>query len=66
MRLVGLDGNVFAIMGAFNREARKQGWTHEEIQVVIDKATSSDYTHLLATILQNVVDPDNEENDDNE
>jgi hypothetical protein len=68
MRLVGLDGNVFAIMGAFNREARKQGWTHEEIQVVIDEATSSDYTHLLATILKNVRDPDryNEEDDDNE
>jgi hypothetical protein len=66
MRLVGLDSNAFAIMGAFIREAKKQGWTHEESKAVIDEATSSDYTHLLATILQNIVDPDNEENDDNE
>ena len=68
MRLVGLDSNAFAIMGAFIREAKKQGWTHEESKAVIDEATSSDYTHLLATILKNVRDPDryNEEDDDNE
>jgi hypothetical protein len=64
MELVGLDTNAYAIMAAFIRAARKQGWTHEESKAVIDEATSSDYTHLLATILKNVVDPDDDDEDD--
>ena len=29
MNLVGLDGNAFALMGAFQKNARRQGWTQE-------------------------------------
>ena len=54
MQLVGLDSNAYAIMAAFIRAARKQGWTHEESKAVIDEATSSDYNHLLATIANHV------------
>lgn len=60
MQLVGIDGNAFAILGAFNRAALKQKWTHEEIQTVIDEATSSDYNHLLATIVYHTESPDEE------
>jgi len=60
MELVGLDTNAYAIMAAFIRAARKQGWTHEESKMVIDEATSSDYNHLLATIVYHTESPDEE------
>ena len=50
VKLVGEDGNAFAIMGNFQRAARKEGWTQMEIETVLEKARSSDYDHLLATI----------------
>jgi hypothetical protein len=53
LELVGLDGNAFSVMGAFKNAARKQGWTPEEITVVLKEAMSGDYNHLLATIMAN-------------
>ncbi|NBR25806.1 MAG: hypothetical protein EBU08_18910 [Micrococcales bacterium] len=50
LKLVGLDGNAFSIMGAFQHQARKEGWTTTEIDEVLNEAMSSDYHHLLATI----------------
>ncbi len=61
--LVGIDGNAYAIMGAFQRQARKEGWTPEEMKAVLDEAKSSDYNHLLATI-SNHCEPLNEEDYD--
>jgi hypothetical protein len=54
MKLVGMDGNAFAILGGFSREAKKQGWKQPQIKVVLDEATSKDYNHLLATIMAHV------------
>lgn len=56
MRLVGEDGNAFAIMGNFANAARRAGWSQEEINVVLNEAKSSDYNHLLATIMEHVED----------
>ena len=50
--LVGMDGNAFAIMGAFRRQAIEEGWTAEEIDTVLEEAKKSDYNHLLSTILR--------------
>ena len=58
--LIGVDGNAYAIMGVFRRQARKEGWTSEEIQTVLDEAKSSDYNHLLATIENHCEPLDNE------
>jgi hypothetical protein len=58
MQLVGIDGNAFSIMGAFSSNARRQGWTSEEIKSVLDEAMSGDYNHLLATIASNVDEPE--------
>ena len=52
MNLVGLDGNAFALMGAFSKEAKRQGWKPEEIKTVIDECKSGDYDHLLFTLMQ--------------
>lgn len=58
LELVGLDGNAFSIMGAFQREARRQGWKDEEIRAVLTEAKSGDYDHLLCTIMDHTESPD--------
>lgn len=49
--LDGMDGNAFAVMGAFSKQARREGWTPEEIKSVLDEAKGGDYDHLLQTIM---------------
>jgi hypothetical protein len=50
LKMVGLDGNAFSILGAFRRQAAKEKWTKDEIQEVLDQAMSGDYYHLVGTI----------------
>lgn len=64
MRLVGEDGSAFAILGRFQREARRAGWSREEIKAVTDEATSGDYDHLLATMMEHVDEPGGDEADE--
>jgi hypothetical protein len=52
LKLVGLDGNAYALMGAFQRQARKEKWTPDEIKMVLDECLSGDYDHLLATLME--------------
>jgi len=51
MELAGIDGNAFSLIGAFQREARQQGWTSEEMKLVADECMSGDYDHLLQTLM---------------
>lgn len=48
--LIGVDSNAFGIMGYFQRVAKRSGWSDKEIDIVIEKATESDYYDLIATI----------------
>ncbi len=48
--LVGKNGNAFVLMGFFQKQARKEGWSQEEIDVVLTEAKSDDYNHLLVTL----------------
>lgn len=50
--LTTIDGNAFSIMGAFSRQAKKEGWTREEITEVLDKAQSGDYDNLLRVMIE--------------
>ena len=50
LNLVDVNGNAFMIMGVFQRQAKKEGWTSREIQEVLKEAKSRDYNYLLATI----------------
>lgn len=50
--LVGVDGNAFAILSAFQKQAREEGWTKTEILAVIQEAKMGDYDHLLQTIIK--------------
>lgn len=56
LNLEGVNGNAYFIMGAFNLQAKKEGWTQEEINLVLEEAKSKDYNHLLST-LQNHCEP---------
>lgn len=51
--LVGLDGNAFYLMGAFSTQAKKEGWTPEEIKQVLDEAQKGDYDNLLRVLQDN-------------
>ena len=59
LELAGLNGNAFALMGAFQKQARTEGWTLEEIKAVLDEAKTSDYDYLLF-VLSNHCEPTNE------
>ena len=58
--LVGLDDNAFSLMGAFSRQARREHWTKEEIDEVINEAKSGDYDHLLCTLMDHCDDEERE------
>lgn len=52
LNLVGIDGNAFSILGAFRKQARKEGWTTEEISTVTEKAMNGSYDELICTIME--------------
>jgi hypothetical protein len=49
--LVGQDGNAFNLLGLFQRQARREGWTKAEIDLVIDAATKGSYSNLLTVLM---------------
>ena len=52
------NGNAFVLLGRFAKEAKRQGWTEEEIKTVVDKAKSGNYDHLLTTLIDHTEDPE--------
>jgi len=52
VKLVGEDGNAFAILGRVNRALRKAGASKEEQQAFQKEATAGDYDHLLQTCME--------------
>ncbi len=52
VKLIGRDGNAFAIMGACQFAAQKAGWDQAQINAVLDDMMSDDYNHLLATAMK--------------
>lgn len=61
LTLVGLDGNAFMLMGSFQKAARRQGWTKEEIDKVLNECQSGDYNHLISTLMEHCEDEDESE-----
>ena len=49
VKLVGRDGNAFAILGACSKAARKGRVPKEEIDKFMTEAMSGDYDNLLWT-----------------
>ena len=65
LQLEGLNGNAFALMGAFRQQAVKEGWKDAEIKAVLEEAKSSDYDYLLF-VLSNHCEPQNSDSHDDE
>ena len=51
VKLIGEDGNAFAILGRVSREAKKH-LDKQTVDKFIEEATSGDYDHLLETCLK--------------
>lgn len=66
LQLVGLDGNAFSLMGAFQRQARREGWAQAEIDEVLHECQSGDYDHLLATLISVCDEPEDTDEDTDE
>jgi hypothetical protein len=56
-----VDKDAFGLLGAFRRAARGDGWSGDEVSVVIVKAVCGDFEHLLRTLKMYVIDPDDAE-----
>ncbi len=63
VRLVGEDGNAFAILGRVSKALRQAG-QGDKVKEMTDKAMSGDYNHLLATVLEYVDDIGEEDETD--
>lgn len=51
VKLVGEDGNAFAILGTVRKALRRAGIPADEIAEFTAEATNGDYNHLLRTVL---------------
>jgi hypothetical protein len=51
VKLVGEDGNAFAIMGRVSKAMRRADVPKSEIDQFYKEATSGDYNHLLQTCM---------------
>ena len=47
----GINGNAFMLMGYFQQQVKRQRFSKEWIQSVLDKAMSKDYDYLVGTLL---------------
>ena len=52
VRLVGRDGNAFAVLAACMKAAREFGWSAEQIEEFRRDATSGNYDNLLAAAMK--------------
>jgi hypothetical protein len=52
VKLVGRDGNAWAIMGSCQRAAQKAKWSKERTKAVLDEMMAGDYDHLLQTAMK--------------
>ncbi len=54
VKLIGQDGNAFAIMGRVKQALRRAGADKEYIDKYLNEATSGDYDHLLVVSMEYV------------
>lgn len=52
LKLLGMDGNVFAVLGAASRAAKNAGWDKEKWAKVRAEAIKGDYDHVLQTLMK--------------
>lgn len=50
VKIVGVNGNAFCILGICTREMKRHNLPKSEIDNFMSEATSGDYNHLLCTV----------------
>jgi hypothetical protein len=55
LKVVGEDGNAFAILGRAHRAARKVGMPEEQWKAIQAEATSGDYDNLLVVMMKHFI-----------
>lgn len=53
LKLVGMNGNAFMVLGLAKRAADKAKWTKDKWETVRNEMMAGDYNHLLATAAEN-------------
>ena len=52
LKVVGTDGNAFALLGKAKQAASKAGWDAAKTSAMMTEAMAGDYNHLLATLME--------------
>jgi hypothetical protein len=65
VKLVGEDGNAFAILGRVSKALKRSG-QREAADEYMARATAGDYNHLLQVTMEYVDEPGDESDDENE
>jgi hypothetical protein len=52
VRLTGINGNAFSVLGACRRAAERARLPQEEIDAFYTEAKSDDYDHLIQTAMR--------------
>jgi len=52
LRLTGVDGNAFNVLGMAKRAAVRAEWTEEKIKAFLKEAMDGNYDHLLQTCMK--------------
>ena len=52
LKLIGTDGNAYAVLGKASTVARRAGWPPEQINEFLRVAMAGDYNDLLATCMK--------------
>ncbi len=66
VKLIGEDGNAFAILGRTTRAMRLAGVPAAEIDAFRAEATSGDYNNLLQTVMRWVATDEEEDAEEDE
>lgn len=51
-KLIGQDGNAYAIIGTVSKALRRGNVPSEEISTFVDEATSGDYNNVIVTAMK--------------
>lgn len=52
VKLIGKDGNAFAILGTVRKALKRAGVPSEEVERFSKEATGGDYNQLLGTVMR--------------
>ena len=52
IKLSGVDGNAFIVLGKFKRALQDFGHSSDKITEIINDATSGDYDHVLRVVFK--------------